>query len=246
MRKIIIARIVSLLIMTLLTFHNSFCQTFKIEEFVHVNPPKVGSLAWHSLNQSNYEFSVSKEKGKLVITKPEYGTKTHITEFELLSGKLIGTDGGEWGGELYFMPEDSTKGKVHIKEGNIKFIFKFNDSIYFIEGLAHLSYNEGALYRLDFQKDTFMYSKIIDFEDAPEAFTIYKNKILIASHQNFFMIHDFRKEIIFKDTFWTSLYPNSIAALNDKQVYVGIRSGFIHLDLTKRIMRFYKYRKVEI
>ncbi len=38
--------------------------------------------------------------------------------------------------------------EIEIKEGNIKFVFDFNGKIYFIEGLAHLSYSEGAIFEL--------------------------------------------------------------------------------------------------
>ena len=141
------------------------------------------------------------------------------------------------------MPADTTQKNIEIKSGNIKFIFKFKDKIYFIEGLAHLGYSGGALFELDAKDNKFTYKQLINFDDAPEAFTIYHDKFLIATHKNFYVIKDFQKELIFQDTFWSSLYPNSIAVFDDKNVFIGIRSGIVKLDLTTKTLKFYKNNK---
>jgi len=53
-------------------------------------------------------------------------------------------------------------------------------------------------------------------------------------------VQDFKKELFFKETFSTSLYPNSIAVLDGKNVFLGIRSGIVKLDLTTKTLTFYK------
>ena len=74
----------------------------------------------------------------------------------------------------------------------------------------------------------------MEFDDAPEAFTIYGNKLLIATHRNFYVVENFKKELIFENTFWSSLYPNSIAVVDNENIYMGIRSGLVKLDLTNK------------
>ena len=208
--------------------------------FVETTPPNPGSAEWSLLNYSSNEFSVSIKNGQLEIKKTD---EIHKCELKLETGTLIGINRGEWGGNLTFQPKNNSKNPIEIKKGNIKFIFTFMDKIYFIEGLAHLSISEGALYELESTGDNFKYKKILDFDDSPEAFTIYNDKILIATHRNFYVVKDFKKEQIFKDTFWSSLYPNSIAVFDDKNVLLGIRSGIVRLDLTTRTMKFYKNNK---
>ena len=210
------------------------------KEFVETNPPKPGSSEWYSLNHSKNEFEVEIINGKLEIEK---AARVHACELSISNGKLIGVNKGEWGGMLTFVPHDTLKSSVEIKSGNIKFIFLFKDKIYFIEGLAHLSTSIGALYELNSTNDSFTFTKLIDFEDAPEAFTIYQDKIFIATHERFYVIKDFNKELIFQDMFWSSLYPNSIAVLNDKNVFMGMRSGIAALDLTTKSFKFYKNEK---
>lgn len=233
-------------IFTLLTFLTSFalvsCGQTPVtipKDFTETLPPKVGSDEWYSSNHSQNEFRVAVVNGNLDVEK---GNASNKTELKLPTGTLVGINRGEWGGQLTFKPSDTTKRTIEIKRGNVKFIFPFQGKIYFLEGLAHLSISEGVLYELDTSRNKFTFKKVLDFEDAPEAFAAYKDTLLIATHQNFYVVKDFKKELIFKDTFWSSLYPNSIAAIDEKNIFLGIRSGIVQLDLTTRKMKFYKYK----
>ena len=215
--------------------------TLKIpSEFIETTPPKNDSDEHHTLNHSRKEFSVKNINGVLEIQKAIYERNC---EFKLSNGKLIGENHGEWGGKLTFQPSDTTQKIVEIKEGNIKFIFKLKDKIYFMEGLAHLGTSEGTLYELDKKNDSFTYKKLLDFDDAPEAFALNQDRFLIATHSNFYVVKDLKKEVIFKDTFWDNLYPNSIAVFDDENVFLGIRSGIVKLNLTTKTLKFYKNDK---
>lgn len=138
-------------------------------DFIETKPPEPGSEEWHSLNRSLNEYNVENIKGQLKIS---YAKERNNCELITQKGKLQGIDNGEWGGKLTFIPKDITKDKIEIKEGNIKGIFSFQNNIYFIEGLAHLGINKGALFRLDESKVGYNYTKILDLEDAPEAYSI--------------------------------------------------------------------------
>jgi len=210
------------------------------DDFVETTPPKYGTNAWRELNYSNHEFKVQKIKGELKISEAE---EKDICELEIANGKLIGTDRGEWGGYLKYIPNDSTLKTIEARTGNIKFLFESNKKIYLIDGLAHLSYSGGSLFELSISDTNFVFKQIIDFGDAPEAFAIYRDKLLIATHQNFYVVNDLKKELFFKDTFWSSLYPNSIVVFNEENVFMGIRGGIVKLDLIKKQMKFYKYDK---
>jgi hypothetical protein len=216
-------------------------QVFSESDFSKSPIPVYSTDPWYVLNQSKNEFALSVKDGQLVITKVQDKSRC---EFVLPKGNLFGTDNGEWGGKLTYKPADGSKPEVKIKEGNIKYIFSFKDTVYFIEGLAHLGTNAGALYKLDTANNTFTVTKMLDFYDAPEAFAMYNNMLLVAGHQNFYIIHDnIMAEILLKDMFWRSLYPNSIAVIDEKHVYIGIRSGYVKLNLKTKDVTFYKYKK---
>lgn len=209
-------------------------------EFIETVQPKAGSEEWFSLNHSQNEFKVENVEGQLLITED---TAENKTELKISDGKLIGINRGEFGGILKFVPSDTALKEIEIKKGNVEFIFFFKDKIYFIEGLAHMGFSGGALYKLETKSNNFKYDKILDFDDAPEAFTIYKDKFLIAAYESFYIVEDFKKEIILKETFWGGLYPNSIATFDDQNVFIGLRSGIVKLDLTTKMTKFYKYAK---
>jgi hypothetical protein len=217
-------------------------------EFIETNQPKTGSSDWTLLNSSKYEFAVSIVDGKLQIWNPYQSCSSSASEdcsckLKIKDGTLKGNNWGEWGGQLYYEPDNINKLNIKIKKGNIKFIFECNDKIYFIEGLAHMMMNQGALFELSRLKKRFTYKKIYDFEDSPEAFVFFKNKLLIAGNENFYVLENLKKELVFQKMFWDGLYPNSVTALDEKNVFIGIRSGIVRLDLVEKKATFYKYNK---
>lgn len=229
-----------LLIFFLIQNINLIGQSYSVNDFEETNPPKVFSSEWFPINHSKKEFNVSVENGELIIKDYIYTSKT---EFQISGGKLVGINNGEWGGELFFLPSGPNEKRVDIKEGKINLIFELNGKIYFIENLTDYMSSRGALYQLDSKDGKFTYKKILDFEDSPQAFSIYKDEILIATYENFYVFKDFKKDIVFKDTFWSGLYPNSIAVVDKKIVYMGIRGGYVKLNLIDKKFIFYKYKK---
>jgi hypothetical protein len=211
-----------------------------LDDFAETMPPKCGSTEWYALNHSRDSFGVEIVNGQLKISKAK---RINENRLKITGGTLVGIDRGEWGGKLAFVPFDTTKKEIEIKEWNVKFIFTFKGGIYFIEGLAHLAISNGALYKLDTVDNKFTYEKVIDFEDAPEAFVIHGDKIFIAASASFYAVRDFKNEIIFKEQFWSCLYPNSIAVIDEKNVFVGISGGIVKLDLTAKTLKFYKYNQ---
>ena len=230
-----------ILIIIFLFLNLTSCSQVIVEipkNLVETEIPKFYSDEWRELNHARNEFGVKIIDNRLNIEKVNERNKA---ELKIDGGILIGINHGEWGGKLSFVPNNKDKEEIEIKEGNIKFVFEFKGKIYFIEGLAHLSFSGGAIFELKKDGQNFSYEKLMEFDDAPEAFTIYKNKFLIATHQNFYVVEDFKKELVFEKTFWSSLYPNSIAVVDNKNVYMGIRSGLVKLDLINKKMIFYKH-----
>ena len=199
--------------------------------------PENFSSDWYKLNNSSDDYSVQNKNGKLEIKniEPQNGSKLKVK-----NGILVGNNGGEWGGELLYQSDNSKLKPEKIKEGNIVKIFEFQNKIYFVEGLAHMNYSGGALYELNTIQSQFKFEKLLDFEDAPEAIETSKDKIYVASHQNFYVIENLSKKMIFENEFWTSLYPNSIAVFNDENIFIGMRSGIAKLNLKDKKIEFYR------
>jgi hypothetical protein len=106
-------------------------------------------------------FRVNIEKNKLVVQTVQ---ENHKCMLEIPNGSLEGIDGGEWGGELSFVPNGVNTKRIKIKAGNIKSIFSFKNKVYFIQGLHHMGYSEGALYELVVKDSIFTYVDKLKFE----------------------------------------------------------------------------------
>jgi hypothetical protein len=158
------------------------------------------------------------------------------------NGTLVGYDHGEFGGRLEFVPDDTAKENLLIKfHINVKAIFRYNNSICFLEGLSHMGLLRGGLYELDTTNNAFNIIPLLDFKDAPDAYTIYHNDIYIATSSGFCIVHNGSLKWVCKKAFWDGLYPNSVAVQDEENVFIGIRSGYVNLNTKKKKLRFYKY-----
>lgn len=146
------------------------------------------------------------------------------TELPFEGGVLVGTDHGEWGGKLTYKANGK---EVQIKKGNIFTIFSLNDKVYFIEGLAHLSYDKGEISELNYNNGKFTFTKVMELPGAPMVYKIVNGKIYIATYEHFLVINNW--EVLFKkEVSWDSLYPNSMIVENENSIYVGMRGGIAH------------------
>jgi hypothetical protein len=219
--------------------HGTKAQEISASDFIKTTPPKVNSAGWYQLDTSGKIFKVDNDNGRLKISlwKPQ----ADFGELRVKNGILKGIDKGEWGGCLLFI-----NGRTHkidtVTGGNIHLLFEYEHDVYFIDALAHMSFNKGTLYKLRFSNGKYIINKVVDFEDAPQAICILGHDLLIASFSGFYQIHNSQKTTIFKDQFWWGLSPWSLIAINDKEVYMGITGGYVKLDLVNKRYVFYKFR----
>ena len=108
-------------------------------------------------------------------------------------------------------------------------------------GVAHGMDSGGAIFELRRNGNEFTYEEVMKLDSAPESMAIYRNKILIAGHQMFTVIEDFKKDNIVEKAFWGSLYPNSIVVKSNDEIYIGMRGGYSKLSLNSRIIQYYRY-----
>jgi len=217
--------------------------------FVKAPPPKVWSDDWYRLNYSS-EFSVSIVNNELHIEKIvpfRNATKGKDDEIDLPTGILKGTDGGEFGGCLMFYPKDTSKTAVKVSRGNFKKIFRLDNKIYALAGTAHMSLDMGGMLEIDrgmpgidTADNNFSIKNVINFYDSPEAYSIHNDSLFIATFKGFFVVKNLKKSTIFTDMFWEALYPNSVAVLNAENIFVGIRGGFVKLNIINKSFEFYK------
>jgi hypothetical protein len=133
-----------------LLFFNSAAQNIPLSDFEETTMPAPYTTAWYPLNASHNEFDVSITAGQLNVTKSKYSARL---EYDLGDGKLYAINQGEFGGALYYKPNDTAVKKIDVNGkpqakvvGMERFIpglllLESNDERYkFLMGAIYLSY----------------------------------------------------------------------------------------------------------
>jgi hypothetical protein len=217
-------------------------KSFAFEDFSLITKKDTSDFYfWNYMNHADVEIGVFKDKNGIKLKSPQFDYPYY---FNLDDGKLEVQNHGEFGGEFNFIPSDKSKDTVRILDINVIYIFRFDNEIYFLAGIAHMMDQGGSLVKLIREGDEFKYEEILKLDSSPEAMTIYKDMILIAGHQNFTVIHGFKKKFTLK-TNWGALYPNSVVALDDETAYVGFRGGYAKISLDSKKIDYFKHKSVK-
>lgn len=136
---------------------------------------------------------------------------------------------------------------------NSSALFNFKGKLYFMntEGSNQRNSSGSINHIVQHRNNMINILPIADFETSPDLrnnpnIIITKgNKMYVATDECFYMIKHRKKELILKDMFWGNLAPQSIAVLGRKEVYVGIRGGYVRINPIKKTYIFYKYKKSE-
>lgn len=123
--------------------------------YAHRSPERMKRLAYPSqiVSYGADDEEAQRAAGETVIRVHSGNLREHreIVEqtpgiaLRVGGGWLAGSDRGEWGGELMFLPDAGAP--QHILDANIEDIYQLGDAIVVTTGLAHLSMNQGVLYR---------------------------------------------------------------------------------------------------
>ena len=213
------------------------CQTINIpENFVEANIPIVESHEWFKLNHSKDYYAVKKVNNELLIEQTELKDKV---EYLTKKGKLIGYDEGEFGGRLNYIPNSEPSKTIEIMFGNIVDIFDFKNKIYILQG----GYKGGSISELKINYENFDVKRLFNFDNPPLAVEVFENKIFVVSFNGFYIVENNDWEKIFYNQFWWGLYPSSIAYFDDENIFLGIRSGIVKLDIKNKTVKFYQETK---
>ena len=101
----------------------------------------------------------------IVEVRTEVSRTPHVA-VRAENGWLTGYYGGEWGGELTFVPDSGEPQKL--QDGNVRDIFKFDGFFVAISGVAHLRINRGVVYRIQKDADDWKVDHWIALPGAPE------------------------------------------------------------------------------
>jgi hypothetical protein len=203
-----------------------------------------------SYGNESVEYSLS--NGKLIgIDMGEFGGGLYFKPIDSNLTKIFvnGKDGSkiqpDFLGGLMVPHSNPVNQKIKnfflLKSGNVSSVLSFNDSVYFLGGMQNLGL--GAAFKLSNENDSFFISKKVDFYDAPLAAATSDHFIYIATENSFCILDQYlNKKLLFENLFWHGLYPNSVAVLDDRNIYVGMRGGYVKINIPKMELKLYKVK----
>ena len=201
----------------------------------------------------NSDFQYQFANGTLIaINMGEFGGGLYYKPLDTSSFKKLFVNGKDvksirqtFFGGLLAPPKNPIneviKNAYLLQSGTFKFIFLLNDKLYLMSGLSHMDITFGDLFTIRAIKDSFFISHALHIDDSPEAMTVYKSKIFIATAKGFYILDkNLNKEKIFENLFWYGLYPTSVVVLDEENIYVTIRGGYAKLNAIKKEIKFFK------
>jgi hypothetical protein len=219
-------KIIILLILSFLGY-NIFPEEIKIwPEIIGLNEfifPEVMSNEWYKLNHAIKIYYID-DFGAVTITTERISQPTFL---KVTDGEFIGVNKGEWGGKLYF---ENDEYKYTIINENICGIFKYNNEIYVLTGLAHGFSQYGKIIKLEKIDGVYSISHTIEITKEPQLFKIYNDIVYIITYDGLITFDG--KEIveILKDQPWGSLASYPSLFINEEIIALGLRGCIIILE----------------
>jgi len=136
------------------------------------------------------------------------------------------------------------KGYSLIANGNVKGIFRYKDSLFYLDGLAHMGLVIGGLYSVVVKSDSFSVARVADLGDCPMAYLVDGPRLWIVTMQGLLEIENGQETRILSHVFWEGLYPNSICAGEVGTLYIGFRGGYAEVNVKTGQVSFFKYSKI--
>ena len=155
-----------------------------------------------TVNQNQLTASVVKSHSE--IPEPDNKLKVH-------GGYILGSDRGEFGGCVFFAPEQDvdnvlinledksipyewrlrftdyseffghTEGQYSLVNENFRGFAEYECRKFVFTGLAHMGIDEGCFYELVFENDIWVMKEILNLDSCPEVFTQAGEKLYLAT-----------------------------------------------------------------
>lgn len=211
--------------------------------------PKENSAEIRCANRAENEQKVENDNGKVKFSKYVYledeqlsklpaklkeqilknrnigkglGGYLHVESFN--NGWLIGSDAGEWGGQLTWFSENGNQ-KIELLKDNIRGIVKIGDEVFVLSGMAHEFINEGKIYKLVKDENGSLKSLLLtDLKTQPQTFVVETDEsVLIVLNNKIIRLKISGDIETLKNVNFAMLYPSSAGITSAGIIYVGMR-----------------------
>jgi hypothetical protein len=145
-------------------------------------------------------------------------------------GFLVGLDGGEWGGALYWYAADGAT-SVKLADENVRGLVAIGpDLVASIEGLSHIVSSEGNVRWIERAGTWRVAGAPTALDAAPSTFAATQDVIYVVTTASLVRVtHADRKAKVIQPMRTSSLYPDSMASDDDGTLWIGMRQFVLRL-----------------
>jgi hypothetical protein len=150
------------------------------------------------------------------------------------TGWLLGFDGGEWGGGLWFVDANGKTSQLY--GANVQGFIETSRGVMIFAGVAHMTIDEGRVLiaHNPVTADTKL-ETLAPLDGAPETFTkISPDAALVVTTHGISRITSSGEHQTLTHSKFAILYPNSIVVTPDATIYVGMRLFVVRLVATSK------------
>lgn len=207
-----------------------------IDSLIKYNRSKIWYLskAKNNVLATTIQTKVYKPPFQIIAPKPVFDhfySERNVAKVD--DGYLVGFYGGEWGGRLYWYSSDG-KENYKISDDMVEQYVKRGNTLYAIQGLAHMGISRGSIIRLTKVGGKWTSNEFLKLSSAPAAITLddKKNFIVITHHSLLQINKDAEVTVLIDKGFWIEyLYPTraTIELIKDSY-YIGLRGGVLRFN----------------
>jgi hypothetical protein len=189
----------------------------------------------YSFEEGYYEIY---NNGTYDIVRFPYSEINKNKILNTMPGSIIGTNVGEWGGELFFRSIYGGHETYTIIKDNIVDIFRYKNGIYVLTGLSHLSISKGNIVKLKYTEEKWDVDFIIELDSCPYVKKIFEDYLYIVTSEGITVFdgNDI-KEI--KKGNWRYLNPQSIY-INNEIIAIGLKGCIAIINKEDNKIEYFK------
>ena len=186
------------------------------------------------MSNDGYDVLITVNSNTITRTDNE---RIYNSELKTKRGKIIGTNGGEWGGEIKYIPNFGLG--YDLVNKNFLGFYMIDNRAFVLTGLGHMTVDEGSIYELLYTNGRWKAEYVLDLNSEPQTYLIINNTLYVVTNKSLLLIEDNKiTKSIYGKNMWNSLYPNSMIVVNST-VYFGIRGGMISVNTNNNTIERY-------
>jgi hypothetical protein len=191
--------------------------------------PTAESEEVHNLDLHGEDFMVSNANNKIAVS--DCPARSYcVLEVDDGFGLLVGSEQGEWGGWVKYVPFYGEP--YFVTYGNTSGIFELDGDIYCLwHGNVMIRGYKSGIKKLYLSEETWRsQDDFMELPEVPLAYLVDDGRVYIVTPTKLLLFENEKITVLAEDCFWQRLGPNSLVKIAES-LYIGMRGGVAEYDL---------------